>query len=101
MYVVKSDPNLSKEALYREIRTQLTGLFSEERSGLANAANMCALLYQLLPDLNWAGFYFMQGQELVLGPFQGKVALRADRARPWGLRHGSRTPGDSAGARRA
>jgi L-methionine (R)-S-oxide reductase len=74
MHVVKSDPSLSKEALYREIGVQLKGLFSGESSGLANAANMCALLYQLLPDVNWVGYYFMQGQELVLGPFQGKIA---------------------------
>ena len=74
MHVVKSDPSLSKDALYREIGAQLTGLFSGERSGLANAANMCALLYQLLPDVNWAGYYFLQGKELVLGPFQGKIA---------------------------
>jgi len=74
MHVVKSDPSLSKDALYREIGVQLTGLFADERSGLANAANMCALLYQLLPDVNWVGYYFAQGQELVLGPFQGKIA---------------------------
>jgi L-methionine (R)-S-oxide reductase len=74
MHVVKSDPSLSKEALYREIGVQLTGLFAGERSGLANAANMCALLYQLLPDVNWVGYYFLQGAELVLGPFQGKIA---------------------------
>ena len=74
MHVVKSNPGLSKESLYVEIGAQLTGLFADERSGLANASNMCALLYQLLPDVNWVGFYFMQGQELVLGPFQGKVA---------------------------
>src|ERR1700719_968372 len=74
MHVVKSDPGLSKAATYREVNAQLAGLFSGERNGLANAANMCALLYQLLPDVNWAGFYFLQGGELVLGPFQGKVA---------------------------
>ena len=74
MHVVKSGPSLSKEALYREIGVQLTGLFADERSGLANAANMCALLYQLLPDVNWVGYYFLQGTELVLGPFQGKIA---------------------------
>ena len=65
---------MSKAAIYREIGVQLSGLFSDERNGLANAANMCALLYQMLPDVNWVGFYFMQGGELVLGPFQGKVA---------------------------
>jgi L-methionine (R)-S-oxide reductase len=74
MRVVKSDPGLSKAAAYREVNLQLAGLFSGERDGLANAANMCALLYQMLPDVNWAGFYFLQGSELVLGPFQGKVA---------------------------
>jgi GAF domain-containing protein len=74
MHVIKSDPSLSKSAAYRELHAQLTGLFSGERNGLANAANMSALLYQMLPDVNWAGFYFLQGGELVLGPFQGKVA---------------------------
>ena len=74
MHVIKSDPSLSKAGTYGEISVQLAGLFSGERNGLANAANMCALLYQMLPDVNWVGFYFMQGGELVLGPFQGKVA---------------------------
>jgi GAF domain-containing protein len=74
MHVVQSDPSLSKAATYREILVQLTGLFSGERNGLANSANMSALLYQMLPDVNWVGFYFLQGGELVLGPFQGKVA---------------------------
>jgi GAF domain-containing protein len=74
MHVINRDPKLSKADTYREIGAQLSGLFAEERNGLANAANMCALLYQMLPDVNWAGFYFLQGGELVLGPFQGKVA---------------------------
>ena len=74
MHNIESDPSLSKGALYREVGVQLSGLFSGERSGLANAANMCALLYQMLAGVNWVGFYFLQGRELVLGPFQGKVA---------------------------
>ena len=74
MHVIKSDPSLSKQDMYREIGVQLRGLFSGERNGLANAANMCALLYQMLPDVNWVGYYFLQDGELVLGPFQGKVA---------------------------
>ena len=74
MHVVKSDPTLSKAETYREISVQLTGLFSGERNGLANASNLCALLYQMLPDVNWVGFYFLRDGELVLGPFQGKVA---------------------------
>jgi L-methionine (R)-S-oxide reductase len=63
-----------KPAAYRELHAQLSALFSGERNGLANAANLAALLYQTLPDLNWAGFYFLEGRELLLGPFQGKVA---------------------------
>src|ERR1700733_942671 len=74
MHTIKSDPSLSKAGTYREISVQLSGLFSGERNGLANTANMCALLYQMLPDVNWVGFYFLQSGELVLGPFQGKVA---------------------------
>lgn len=74
MHTATSSSGLSKAAAYRDLNRQLAALFFGERNGLANAANMCAVLYQVLPDLNWAGFYFMQGGELVLGPFQGKVA---------------------------
>ena len=74
MHIATANPNLSKAAAYRDLNQQLAALFSGERNGLANAANMCALLYQGLPGLNWAGFYFVRGGELVLGPFQGKVA---------------------------
>jgi L-methionine (R)-S-oxide reductase len=65
---------LEKTDLYRELKAQLTALIQDESDGLANAANLSALLYQTLPDLNWAGFYFLRDRELVLGPFQGKVA---------------------------
>ncbi|HEV7613878.1 MAG TPA: GAF domain-containing protein [Steroidobacteraceae bacterium] len=64
----------SKADLYGEVEEQLTALFAGERDGLANAANTSALLYAALPDLNWAGFYFRRGRELVLGPFHGKIA---------------------------
>src|ERR1700722_6016424 len=74
MHIVKSDPSLSKSGTYRDIGVQLQGLFAGESNALANSANMCALLYQMLPDVNWVGFYFLHGGELVLGPFQGKVA---------------------------
>src|SRR5271163_4707160 len=74
MHVVTSDASLPKAAQYRDLQRQLAAVFAGERNGLANAANMSALLFQGLPDLNWAGFYFLQGGELVLGPFQGKVA---------------------------
>lgn len=63
-----------KPAFYRELTAQARALFAGERNGIANAANLSALIYQSLPALNWAGFYFFDGRELVLGPFQGKVA---------------------------
>jgi L-methionine (R)-S-oxide reductase len=64
----------SKPDLYRELAAQLKALLAGEPDRIANAANMAALIYHGLPELNWAGFYFRQGQELVLGPFQGKPA---------------------------
>ena len=74
MHVIPSTAGLSKPAAYAGLNQQLAAVLAGERNGLANTANMAALLYQGLPDLNWAGFYFLHGSELVLGPFQGKVA---------------------------
>ena len=65
---------LTKAAAYRELNEQFTALLAGERDGLANAANLTALLFQALPQINWVGFYFLRGDEVVLGPFQGKVA---------------------------
>jgi len=64
----------SKSKLYQELAMQLEALLVGERDRIANAANMAALIYHGLPDVNWAGFYFRQGGELVLGPFQGRPA---------------------------
>jgi L-methionine (R)-S-oxide reductase len=61
-------------ATYRELHEQASALFAAESDPLANAANLAALLFWGLPNLNWAGFYFLKGRELVLGPFQGKIA---------------------------
>jgi GAF domain-containing protein len=74
MHVIKSTAGLPKAAAYAALNAQLAAVLTGEPDGLANTANMAALLYQGLPDLNWAGFYFLHGSELVLGPFQGKVA---------------------------
>lgn len=63
-----------KLGLYRELLAQLAGVLAGERDPWANAANASALLFSALPDLNWAGFYFLRGGELVVGPFQGKPA---------------------------
>ena len=63
-----------RPAAYRDLVQQLTALIGDETDLIANAANTSALLFDLLPDLNWAGFYLMKQGELVLGPFQGKPA---------------------------
>ena len=70
-----------KAGLYRDLAAQLRSLIDGEPDLVANAANMAALIYHGLPDLNWAGFYFTQGSELVLGPFQGQPACVRI---PWG-----------------
>jgi GAF domain-containing protein len=64
----------NKQEFYKELSLQLRGLLSGERDAVANAANMSALLYHMLADVNWVGFYFLKGGELVVGPFQGKPA---------------------------
>jgi L-methionine (R)-S-oxide reductase len=63
-----------KSETYEELARQTRGLLEGERDLVANAANVAALIWELVPDLNWAGFYFVKGGELVLGPFQGKPA---------------------------
>jgi GAF domain-containing protein len=63
-----------KRELYRDLAAQFRSLIDGEPDHIANAANMAALIYHGLPDINWAGFYFRQGSELVLAPFQGKPA---------------------------
>lgn len=74
MHEIKSTAGLPKPEAYRALHAQLQAVLTGERDGLANTANMAALLYQALPGLNWAGFYFLRDGGLVLGPFQGKVA---------------------------
>jgi L-methionine (R)-S-oxide reductase len=64
----------SKAELYHDLTVALDALTADERDPIANMANVAALIWEYLPDLNWAGFYRLIGDELVLGPFQGKVA---------------------------
>lgn len=64
----------SKPELYRDLLAAVDAITAGEADGIANMANAAALLWEYLPDLNWAGFYRMVGGELVLGPFQGKAA---------------------------
>jgi GAF domain-containing protein len=62
------------DALWAEAADAAEALVAGERDGIANMANVAALIWQAIPDLNWAGFYRFDGEELVLGPFQGKAA---------------------------
>lgn len=66
--------NTTKRELYEQLASQLSALLAGERDLIANAANLSSLLFHSLPDLNWAGFYFVKDGELVLGPFQGQPA---------------------------
>ena len=65
---------VSLSPAYSQLLTELVSVFEGERDWIANSANCAALLYEVLPDLNWAGFYYLRGNDLVLGPFQGKAA---------------------------
>ena len=64
----------AKSDLYRDLLAACDAITAGEPDAVANMANVASLLWQYLPDLNWAGFYRNVGDELVLGPFQGKAA---------------------------
>ncbi|MBR7888068.1 GAF domain-containing protein [Marinomonas sp. A79] len=74
MFTIDIDPNDSLESSYLQLNAQLAALLSGERDLICNAAQFSAFVMQTLPDLNWSGFYFARGEELVLGPYVGKVA---------------------------
>lgn len=73
MYAFEIDA-ADKPALYRDLLGAIDAITADERDAVANMANVAALLWQYLPELNWAGFYRLVEGELVLGPFQGKAA---------------------------
>lgn len=74
MFTAEIDRGLPKSELYRDLAASLESLLQGERDPLANLANASALLAQALDGINWCGFYLLRGEELVLGPFQGKPA---------------------------
>jgi GAF domain-containing protein len=75
MFQAQAIESSGKSDFYRELASQLGSLLEGESDAVANAANTAALLFQMMPDINWAGFYFLRdGKELVLGPFQGLPA---------------------------
>ena len=63
-----------KASFYAELAQQARGLLHGEHDRIANAANFASLVWHALPVINWCGFYFFDGRELVVGPFQGKPA---------------------------
>jgi GAF domain-containing protein len=74
-FQAKAISHADKAAFYRELAEQVAAMLAGERDFIANAANVSALLFQAMPDINWAGFYFLRANdEPVLGPFQGKPA---------------------------
>ena len=74
MYHFAPDPGQTKPAFYDELAKAAEALVAGEPDPVANMANLAALIWQFVPQLNWAGFYRIQDGELVLGPFQGKPA---------------------------
>jgi GAF domain-containing protein len=74
MYDFAPAADAAKPELYRDLLSAANALTAGEPDGVANMANLAALIWQFVPRLNWAGFYRVQGDELVLGPFVGKPA---------------------------
>lgn len=74
MYDFSISPDQSPDILYTDLNSAARALTDGEPDAIANMANVAALIWQFIPDLNWAGFYRVIGDELVLGPFQGKTA---------------------------
>jgi L-methionine (R)-S-oxide reductase len=74
MHTSTIDPSAPKPLLYKQLNRELEALIDGESNSIANFANAAALLYHALPDLNWAGFYLLQEDVLVVGPFQGRPA---------------------------
>lgn len=82
MFEVKPITAANKSDLYRELASQVRGLLHGETNLIANAANFAALVFHSLPDISWCGFYFAEGDGLVVGPFQGRPAcVRIARGR--------------------
>jgi GAF domain-containing protein len=74
MYDFAPADTADKPALHADLLSAASAIVAGERDAIANMANVAALIWHYLPDLNWAGFYRLVEGELVLGPFQGKAA---------------------------
>jgi GAF domain-containing protein len=74
MFDFKPKTDADAATAWADLLSAVDGVTLGERDPIANMANVASLLWELIPDLNWAGFYRMIGGELVLGPFQGRAA---------------------------
>lgn len=74
MWTPRPNESISRPELYSSLQAQLHALINDEPDAVANMANCVALLFHALQDVNWVGFYLLQGDQLVLGPFQGQPA---------------------------
>lgn len=74
MFTIEVNTTSSPQETYQALNAQLAALLSGERDFICNAAQFSAFVMQTVPDLNWSGFYFARDEELVLGPYMGKVA---------------------------
>ncbi|WBO23318.1 GAF domain-containing protein [Sphingomonas abietis] len=74
MFDFKPDADANAAMAWADLHSAVDGVTSGERDAIANMANVASLLWELIPDLNWAGFYRMIDGELVLGPFHGRAA---------------------------
>ncbi|HVT32467.1 MAG TPA: GAF domain-containing protein [Rhodanobacteraceae bacterium] len=74
MFVAAAPRSVTKAGIYAELAEEAQGLLAGEHDRIANAANLAALVWHALERINWCGFYFFDGKELVVGPFQGKPA---------------------------
>ena len=74
MFDFSPSPDADKSAIYADLIAAADAITRDEPDVIANMANVAALIWQFLPEINWAGFYRMVEDELVIGPFQGKAA---------------------------
>lgn len=71
---ISISPNISKEEKYKSLLPQIKSLIEDETNSIANLSNICAALKYNMDDFFWVGFYFVKGNELVVGPYQGPLA---------------------------
>ena len=74
MFTPNTDLSKNKSEYYKSLEKQLISLLGNEGNWVCNMSQFSGFIYQMLPDLNWAGFYLVNDEQLILGPYQGNVA---------------------------